>query len=267
MGDLISIKKRTAIKRAANWRSLASSETMHQDRITMTQEAVWNVFQRVVSADNPEQAIEYLTASLPTRRHLTYWLGQTGHRLDVRLGRNRNFSEYLAEVAARLWERSHNEYHQSFWELKGGTMKTKKEKSHRAAKATTDKQKMTEAYGNEAAGKDVSQAASVEPKQVETVTDESKPSPAPQIGRIQQYWISTMLVFADCAVQNNPDGVFDVLARNFDSPGALSWWLYRIGRGEMAKYTKGKDVVDAIRKVAHELHRELREIGKPVARH
>ena len=86
------------------------------------------------------------------------------------------------------------------------------------------------------------------------------------MSRIQQYWISIMLVFADCAVQNNPDGVFDVLARNFDSPGTLSWWLHRIGHGDIAKYTKGKDIVDAIRKVAYELYRDLREIGKPVAR-
>ncbi len=75
-----------------------------------------------------------------------------------------------------------------------------------------------------------------------------------------------MLVFADCAVQKNPDGVFDVLARNFESTGALSWWLHRIGHGDKTIYVKGRDLVEYFRKISHELYRELREIGKPVAR-
>ena len=89
----------------------------------------------------------------------------------------------------------------------------------------------------------------------------------PEMGRIQRYWIGSMLVFADCSVQDSPDGVFHVLARNFKHTGALSWWLWKIGHGEMTRYVKGKDIVDAIRKIAHELHRILKsEVGKPVAR-
>ena len=96
---------------------------------------------------------------------------------------------------------------------------------------------------------------------------QSEPQPIPQMSRTQRYWIGTMLIFADCAVQKSAEGIFDVLARNFEDTGALSWWLWRIGYGDKTKLLKGKDIVDAIRKIAHELHRDLKkEIGRPVAR-
>ena len=63
------------------------------------------------------------------------------------------------------------------------------------------------------------------------ITVQPEPQPAPQMGRIQRYWIGTMLIFADCSVQKSPEGIFDVLARNFEDTGALSWWLWRIGHG------------------------------------
>lgn len=88
----------------------------------------------------------------------------------------------------------------------------------------------------------------------------------PTTSRMHDYWIRTMLIFADAAVAKDPDEVFDVLARNFDSAGNLSWWLHRVGHGDKAQYAKGRDLVEYIRKVAHELHRDLKEIGKPVAR-
>ena len=90
---------------------------------------------------------------------------------------------------------------------------------------------------------------------------------APEMSRIQRYWIGSMLVFADCSVQDSPDGVFHVLARNFEHTGALSWWLWKIGHGEMTRYVKGKDIVDAVRKIAYELHRILKsEVGRPAPR-
>ena len=43
--------------------------------------------------------------------------------------------------------------------------------------------------------------------------------------------------------------------------------MWRIGYGDKTKLLKGKDIVDAIRKVAHLLYRDLKkEIGRPVAR-
>jgi len=87
------------------------------------------------------------------------------------------------------------------------------------------------------------------------------------VGRSQEYYIRSMLVLADCCVQGSPDRVFDVLARNFDSTGAMEWWLHRIGLGHKARFVKGKDLVDAVRKLSFELFKDLRkEIGRPVAR-
>jgi len=100
-----------------------------------------------------------------------------------------------------------------------------------------------------------------------TPSTEQQPPEPQQIGRIQEYWIATMKIYADCAVQADQEGVFDVLARNFETPGALSWWLWRIGHADNCQYTKRKDIVDAIRKVAALLHKELRrDVGRPVAR-
>jgi hypothetical protein len=99
------------------------------------------------------------------------------------------------------------------------------------------------------------------------IPEQKETQSAPQMSRIQRYWIGTMLVFADCALQKDPEGVFDVLARNFEHTGALSWFLWKIGHGEMTRFVRGKDLIEAIRKIAHELYRYLKtEVGRPVAR-
>ena len=117
-------------------------------------------------------------------------------------------------------------------------------------------------------------------EQFEKATDSGSPDPngvlslppdttepaRPAMSRMQDYRIRDMLVFADAAVAKDPDGVFDVLARNFDTPGGVSWWLQRVGHAEKAQYAKGRDLVEYIRKVSHELHRDLKDIGKPKAR-
>jgi hypothetical protein len=110
--------------------------------------------------------------------------------------------------------------------------------------------------------------------------DETKnstpPSPVlPQItgfdlsgmGLSHQYSVRCSLVLCDCCVQKTPERIFDVLGRNFADTGSLMWWLRRIGKGHLAEPLKGKDVVDAVRKTAHGLSRELKEeIGRPVPR-
>jgi hypothetical protein len=117
-------------------------------------------------------------------------------------------------------------------------------------------------------------------EQFERPTDSDRPGPdqvlsqppdtteaaRPGISLIQDYRIRDMLVFADAAVAKDPDQVFDVLARNFDTPGGVSWWLHKVGHGDKAQYAKGRDLVEYIRKVSHELHRDLKDIGKPKAR-
>ncbi len=97
---------------------------------------------------------------------------------------------------------------------------------------------------------------------------ESETNPStPHVSRVQDYALRNALVFADCCVQTGPEAVFDVLARNFDSVGALGWWLHRVGKGELVPRTKGKDLIDALRIVSHTLYRQIRiEIGKPIPR-
>lgn len=81
------------------------------------------------------------------------------------------------------------------------------------------------------------------------------------------YSVRNAYVLADVAVQKSPEGVFDVLARNFDNPGFLSYWLDRVGHGDKRQLLKNKDLIDYIRVVAHRLYRDLaKEIGRPIAR-
>lgn len=85
--------------------------------------------------------------------------------------------------------------------------------------------------------------------------------------RNQQYAVRSTVVLCDCCVQDSWDGIFDVLARNFDSPNSLMWWLRKVGKAHLVDRLKGKDIVDAVRIAAHDLHRELKkEIGLPRAR-
>lgn len=87
------------------------------------------------------------------------------------------------------------------------------------------------------------------------------------MGLSHQYSVRCDLVLCDCCVQTTAEGTFEVLGRNFNDTGALMWWLRRIGKGHLAELLKGKDIVDAARKAAHGLSRELKEeIGRPVPR-
>ena len=102
--------------------------------------------------------------------------------------------------------------------------------------------------------------------------DRPSPPPVPGFtlegaGLSHQYAIRSVVTLCDCCVQKSPDGIFDVLGRNFVDTGGLMWWLRRVGKSHVAEQIKGKDVVDAVRKAAHLLFRELKaEIGRPVPR-
>ena len=240
--------------------------TKTKQRITMTQEQAWQIFNTVATFHSPEETYENLILGLPTRRHLTYWLGQIGHKFDVKLGRGREFEDFLKVVANRLWIRSQ--------EL--NSVIDDKKKGHDMKKLDLDENQTTknspEGEGIEGPlTEDVSEeAAQFETPGLETTDtspDEEQTRLTPSIGRIQGYWISTMKIFADCAVQTNEQGVFDVLGRNFETSGDLSWWLWRIGHADKCKFTKRRDIVDAIRKVSAELHRDMsRDVGRPVVR-
>ncbi len=79
-------------------------------------------------------------------------------------------------------------------------------------------------------------------------------------------WV-TAYILADAAIQQDASGVYDVLARNFQDSGMLSWFLHRIGHADMTKLGRRKDLFDYLRLVSNALHRELkRDLGRPVAR-
>ena len=147
-------------------------------------------------------------------------------------------------------------------------MKKKKlNNSKTEAVPTTDTLAVPEADTSPIASESPDPVTIPETQKEEPVAILPEPQPVLQMSRIQHLWIATMLIFADCSVQKSPEGIFDVLARNFEDTGALSWWMWRIGYGDKTKLLKGKDIVDVIRKVAHLLYRDLKKgIGRPVAR-
>lgn len=104
------------------------------------------------------------------------------------------------------------------------------------------------------------------PTAVPSESQSSSPAQAPIMSLVQKYNIASILTFADCAVQKSPDGIFDVLARNFIDNGMLSFWLNKVNYGPLTAYSKGHDLVDYIRKVSHELFKAMKDIDKPVAR-
>jgi hypothetical protein len=231
----------------------------------MTQEQAWKIFNSVAVFQSPKETYENLLPELPTRRHLTYWLAQIGHKFDVRLGRGRDFEGFLWEVANRLWERSQESNSVTNDEQKGMVEKMDI-KTNQTAEPSAEGKFIEESL-TEDASEEIAQSLTLDVETNGTSPDEQQAHPNPAIGRIQGYCISTMKIFADCAVQTNEQGVFDVLGRNFETSGELSWWLWRIGHADKCKYTKRKDIVDAIRKVSAELHRDLRrDVGRRVCR-
>ena len=105
---------------------------------------------------------------------------------------------------------------------------------------------------------------------VDEHTDESPvqtpdASPVAGVSAVQKYSLLSIYTFADCVLQKDETGLFDVLARNFDK-GNLSYFLNKVGYGHLSVHGKGHDDVDYIRKVAHELFKAMKDFGKPVAR-
>jgi hypothetical protein len=236
-------------------------------RITMTQEQAWKIFNSVATFHSPEETYENLILGLPTRRHLTYWLGQIGHKFDVKLGRGRGFEDFLREVASRLCERSQQSNSVTNDEQKGDDMKKIEVATNQTSEPFAEN-KVNEGPLTEDVSEEPAQCETSDLEVTEVPPSENQhPNPTPAIGRVQAYSIVTMKIFADCAVQTNAQGVFDVLGRNFETSGALSWWLWRIGHSDKCKYTKRKDIIDAIRKVSAELHKDLsRDVGRRVSR-
>jgi hypothetical protein len=265
------------------WRELKNPKETVRERVTMTQTEATSILEAVTGAETKEQAREIFSVMVPSRKHLTYWLGQIGHRQETKLGEGLDFSRYLDAVVNSLRSRAQTDMTVSTHE-KENAMKKKivkpvtvvnKSKSQPNADDPTDNP--TEI------GKPVDQVKPVlagnegrlEPTAASPVDDSesrqgkglSEALPAPTMGRAQDYAMRNLFVFADCAIQKNESGVFDVLARNFDSTGLMSYWLNKVGYGHLTRYAKDRDLVQYIRKAAYEIHRHMKKaVGKPVAR-
>ncbi len=87
------------------WNERKYAEKTINPRIAMTQTEALSIFQGVIEAEFPEDACNLLVSRTPSRKHLSYWLGQIGRRQDIRLGNGRNFGRYAAAVVGRLRSR------------------------------------------------------------------------------------------------------------------------------------------------------------------
>ncbi len=224
----------------ATWSELRARNNRHKERITMTQTEARAILEEVVGAGTVEDAHTVVMSRLPNRKAFTYWIGQIGRKALVRLGKGKTFSSYVTAVMKDLRDSRQDEE----------ALLGKKEKKNM--------EKRDQSTG----------IISLDMTKAQT-------PPWPQIPGFdldnislqQQHTIRRMVILCDCSVQRSPEGVFDVLARNFPDVGELRWWLIKIGKPHLAELIKRKDLVDAVRKAAHELHKELESvIGKPLAR-
>lgn len=264
------------------WNEMKSRKQVVRESITMIQAEARSILDAVMGAESMEQACEILKSRLPDRKHLTYWLGQIGRRKDARLGRNLDFRRYINAVVEHLRSREQ----ETVIVTRDQNKKTKRKivKSVNAASRGSQKTKTDQSanqqeepmnHNDESNTIGIENTSQLEPTTSFSETgSEENPGQGlttdhstPHVSRVQDYAIRNLLVFADCCVQTTPQGIFDVLARNFDNVGALGWWLQRVGKGSLIPRTKGKDLIDALRIVAHNLYRELKvEIGKPIPR-
>jgi hypothetical protein len=93
MAKVISIFSRQQVDWSAWLLTKSQCRKTKESTIKMTQHEVWSIFLNLIAAENPGQAFEFLKSKMKSRRHVTYWLGQIGHRQDVRLGAGKEFSD------------------------------------------------------------------------------------------------------------------------------------------------------------------------------
>lgn len=265
------------------WNEMKSQEKKSiKERVTMTQAEARSTLDAVTGAETQEQACEILKTFAPTRQHLTFWLGQIGRRKDASLGKKLDFKRYLNSVVENLRSReqqvvivSRDRNGNSKKRIVKPVSVTDRDNQDPSSDKSAKEQEEIMDSMNERTTVGADNDNQLDPEVVSAIAtagadqgEDSTPVPStPHISRVQDYALRNLLVFADCAVQKDESGVFDVIARNFDNTGILGWWLQRIGKGELIPLTKGKDIVDAIRVISHALYRQLKaEIGKPIPR-
>lgn len=254
-----------------------------KERITMTQKEAKAILDSVIEAETPEKASADLSSMMPTRKHLSKWLGQIGRNQDVRLGKGLDFRRYLGAVVNKLRFHTHSDVNDVTNEENKDmqtkrvkpTVLVKRSKAGSKTSASEDRpsNRAASTKGENPTGE--SQREKSEPKTASSAKysknqddgDSPEAQRVPRLSRVQEYALKNLLVYADCAVQKDEWGVFDVLARNFDNNGSISYWLNKVGFDHLTKHGKGKDIVDFIRKVSFGVFKDMQKnVGKPIAR-
>lgn len=278
---LISTKKTATWE---SWTELRSRNDPNMNRLTMTQSEALAIFQQVVTAGTVEDAVQFLRTTLPTRGVFTYWLGQVGHRQDVRLGKGKGLTAYVRAVVESLCSRkpvdempSEREEEQEMGKKRDqpGVIirKSKAGKISEPVKPGPDypipvNERSIQPTRNEASDSTLNGPQEVQASQSnDSPTADTVPEEKPPMGRLQEYALKTLLTYADCAVQQSEMGVLDVLARNFEGKAMMNFWLWRVGYGDLVRRTQNKDFLDSIRIISREIYRDMRRtVGKPVSR-
>ncbi len=222
------------------WSELRARNNRYKEQFTMTQREARAILEEVVAAGTVEDAHTVVMSRLQNRKAFTYWIGQIGRKALAKLGKGKTFPSYVTAVMKNLRDSRQDEE---------ALLGKKEEKNMEKRDQST---------------------GIVSPDITKSLTPPWPQIPGFDLDNIslqQQHTIRRMVILCDCSAQASPEGVFDVLARNFPEVGELRWWLIKIGKPHLAELIKRKDIVDAVRKSAHELHKELKEqIGRPVAR-
>jgi len=241
------------------WADLKTRKKTERVRITMTQTEALSIFQAVIKAESLKDASDLLQSRLPIRKHLSYWLGQIGCRQDVRFGKGKDVRGCITTVVERLRSRMQS----NITYLNDEEDKEMKKKDGRPVIVIRKGKFPGKANKIMETGKETA----VQTAEGEMTPADASPKELPAMSRLQDNFLRNLLVFADCAVQKDESGVFDTLARNFADKAMLNYWLSKTGYGYLSRHTRNKDLVDFIRKVAYELHRDMKKtVGKPVAR-
>jgi len=267
-----------------SWNSLKGGKKPDKARIMMTQAQAMAILEDIAAASNAEDACDLLQSRLSSRKHLSFWLGQIGHRQDVRLGKGREFPEYIKAVVESIRNRERD--HEVFSQRKEKKEMAKKDQkpvvvnrkksrpsSYEHVELLQETRVPMQAESTHSGGNRETDLALNGPEEVETPqTTETSPGDTssaerPTMSRLQENALKSLLTYADCVVQEDETGIFDVLARNFEDKGLLNFWLWKVGYGHLSKFGRTKDLVDFIRIISREIHRDMKKtIGKPVAR-
>jgi hypothetical protein len=279
-GKLILLQTRKPLN-WQEWNEMKSRKQAIKEAITMIQAEARSILDAVMGAESMDQASEILKSHLPDRKHLTYWLGQIGRRKDARLGRNLDFCRYVNAVVENLRSRQQEVVIVSRDRdkkpkrkiVKQATAASRDEKSSidentkdQEELMSTKRQPKTRGTENGSHSEPTTLLSETNLEENQGQDSETNP-PTPHLSYVQKYAIRNVLVYADCAVQKDESGIFDVLARNFADKGMVGYFLTKVGHQHLVQYAKNRDVIDYIRVVSRELFKEMKKIvGKPVAR-